>query len=129
MTDNQDQINNLVLKLEILLKKHDDFTKEIYHLKNEIEFLKNNTGQKTEQQNIEDPKDSVELHEFVEEFQEFEKSPEEPNISQTSYHKPKAKRSPLIKLDLEKFIGENLINKSWYLNYPNWCCYWGQIFH
>jgi len=111
MTDNQNQINNLLLKLEMLLEKHDDFTKEIYHLKNEIEFLKNNIGQKTEQQNIEDPKDSVELHEFVEEFQEFEKSPEEPNISQTSYHKPKAKRSPLIKLDLEKFIGENLINK------------------
>ena len=42
MTDNQDQINQLLEKLDALMKRQNDFLREINTLRIEIDRLKNN---------------------------------------------------------------------------------------
>ena len=115
MTENNDRINLLLEKLEDLLKRQNNFFKEISELREEIFSLK--TSQ------------------VAEHFKEMETKPEQPatitnqgvhreptpsllttnqpkiNQPQPKYSTPKAIMAPKIKTDIEKFIGENLINK------------------
>ena len=54
MMDNQDKINQLLNKLETLLKKQDDFSREIKNLGNEIDRLKTSgIKQATQKEEIE----------------------------------------------------------------------------
>lgn len=117
MSNNQDQIKTIYDKLEALLKKHEDYTREIYHLKNEIEFLRNNPPPKdAENKNQEDPKITEQIlsEPFEKQFDhidpnEFKSDDYEASASKITSSKPK--NSPLYRIGLEKFIGENLINK------------------
>lgn len=120
MTNNNDQINQLVHKLEILLKRQENFSKEINDLKDEINTLKDsnrnlsteNTKQNIAETEVEtdfDNQKSPEKTDF-EYSKEFntETSIKVKSSPQTESSKP---NKPQRKSDLEKFIGENLINK------------------
>ncbi|MGB4774303.1 MAG: DUF2339 domain-containing protein [Daejeonella sp.] len=115
MTENPDRINLLLDKLEILLRKQDSFQKEISDLKVEINNLKSPDAEppiiveppiiREEQQTITKP---------VQEKVETVYTPILPPVK----NKDESVNSPFIitkppkaKSDIEKFIGENLINK------------------
>ncbi len=95
MPDNQDDIKQLLDKLETLLKRQDDFSREINSLRSEINRLK-----------------PAEIPETVaKETTSSQASPQQTAKEAPKYAAPKVNRPPKIKQDLEKFIGENLINK------------------
>ncbi len=114
MTDNQN-INQLLAKLEMLLKRQDDFSKEINNLRIEINRLK----KPEEEQSI---KKDVKKHETAatdsgsenkagitkteKETQQKQHKSEPPKQKVPPINKPQKKKS-----DLERFIGENLISK------------------
>lgn len=121
MTDNQDKINQLLIKLETLLKRQDDFSIEINDLRFEINKLNLSEKGKTRKRentinetlkidsSINTKKKPDSINEKAKEIQEaisHQKTSEFPQ-----YSVPKEKTPPKIKLDLEKFIGENLFNK------------------
>lgn len=114
MLDNDDRINQLLGRLEILLKRQDEFSTEINELRSEIDklvALVRKPAQEAEESEIPIPQVSREIkpengtnyHERkpTEDIQETVR----PTIS------PVVSKLPRVKLDLEKFIGENLINK------------------
>lgn len=115
MTDNQDKINQLLDKLEFLLKRQDDFSREINNLRIEIDGLKtNDTEQKTEKETEQDrPVADTDFEIKKEkvaagyEYRQREQHKQEPP-KQTA---PPVIKPPKVKSDIEKFIGENLINK------------------
>lgn len=116
MTNDQDKIQQLVGKLDSLLKKQDDFSREISLLKNEIDQLKTPAEKQDKQQ------EEIKLDRVVKD-QDFEikeekkvsiveqKQEEWPKLKPQSQKKEKKPEAPKGKSDLEKFIGENLINK------------------
>ncbi|MEW7278989.1 DUF2339 domain-containing protein [Aquimarina sp. 2201CG1-2-11] len=113
MTNNQDQINQLLEKLDTLLKRQDDFSRDINTLRIEIDRLKNNeTEQKVNKEqdklaidkNVEIKKDTATTAHKHQQPKQLQQEP----IKQTA---PPVKKRPKVKSDLEKFIGENLINK------------------
>jgi len=115
MASHQDKTEQLLQKLEILLKKQEEFSKEINDLRNEIEKL-----------NIEDTEQEVAREERKQKQAaantDFSHKKEEVTVTQ-EYDLPNQKqpprkktlkpfsRIPKVKSNLEKFIGENLINK------------------
>ena len=110
MTDNSDKINELLEKLEILLKRQDDFSREIGNLQIEINRLKI-TG--TEQV-IEQKGSSLNRPVTNTGFEiKKEKITAGSRPQQTLQGLPKSpvNKLPKVRSDLEKFIGENLINK------------------
>lgn len=116
MTDNQDKINQLSDKLDSLLKKQDDFSREINHLRTEIDKLKaTETEQTVEKEETEQDLSVTDTNlEFKKEkvtpkydYHQQEQQKQEPP-KQTA---PPVIKTPKVKSDLEKFIGENLINK------------------
>ena len=115
MTDNQDKINQLLSKLENLLNRQDDFSRDINSLRIEINRLQNSeTEKKAEKADIKEDKPIIDTDfeitkekitpDYYSSEQQIKK--ELPRQTVTPVNKP-----PKIKLDLEKFIGENLINK------------------
>lgn len=110
MSDNRERIDQLVDKLETLLKKQESFSRDIHELRHEINLLK--SSEATEEE-IEKEKTQKE-HEY-----EAEKEIVAPAFqsSQQQYKKgPLAaatlvNQAPKFQSDIEKFIGENLINK------------------
>jgi uncharacterized membrane protein len=120
MTPNDDRINQLLDKLDILLKRQDDFSHEINELSVEINRLKYS-------KKVEEPLDEKEEKRVIEANQtlteinvEVKKEPvittyypeqERTSKEQPRYFVPKPNETPKVKSDLEKFIGENLINK------------------
>jgi len=114
MADDQDTINQLLDKLENLLKRQDDFLREINNLRIEINRLKTSETKKTTQkEEIEEDRPVTETDfevkkekvTVVHQTHQQQKTKEQPK-----YSAPKVNKPPKI-LDLEKFIGENLINK------------------
>lgn len=115
MTNNQNRIDILLEKLEVLLKKQQLFSAEIDDLRREIYLLKTSEA-------IQAPAKEEEKSELppVSAAQNIEKGNETVNII-SDQHKSietplkesdrKFNKSPKLKSDLEKFIGENLINK------------------
>ncbi|PKV50027.1 putative membrane protein DUF2339 [Aquimarina sp. MAR_2010_214] len=111
MGNNEDQIHQLLEKLEILLKRQQDFSTQIQDLKDEIHKLKisseNQPSIKTEKpisvsptnEIIEKPSSSIKPENVPPVLIKEEK----PVIAKTN--------TPKKKSNLEKFIGENLINK------------------
>ena len=115
MTKYQDQIDHLLNKLSILLKRQDEFQHEIEELASEIKRLKSLSEQKT------DGSESI-LETESEKTLREEKAPEMESEIQRDTRKLKTKTFPAgkepgekyggsIKTNLEKFIGENLANK------------------
>ncbi|UII79454.1 DUF2339 domain-containing protein [Flagellimonas sp. CMM7] len=115
MTDNQDKINQLLKKLETLQEKQNDFSREINSLSDEINRLKTSEVKTTSEK--EEIKKEDSLTNTVSEIVKEETTVEHTTAQQQTiteplkYSAPKANTPPKIKKDLEKFIGENLINK------------------
>ncbi|MCK4661996.1 MAG: DUF2339 domain-containing protein [Bacteroidales bacterium] len=114
MTNNQDKIDNLLDKLETLLKRQETFSREVTELREEINQLKVfETKLTTEKEEITDDATVTDTH-F--EIKKETVSPDNLTQQQTTKESPKdsapkAKKAPKIKSNIEKFIGENLINK------------------
>ncbi|MEN8248544.1 MAG: DUF2339 domain-containing protein [Bacteroidota bacterium] len=115
MKDNQDKVNQLLNKLEALLKRQDDFSKEISSLKAEISQLKtieSDEGVQKEALMAKPVKPEKKDHtgeESITTDSDFTKPETKLDLIRT----PKSSEKKPIKpsLNLEKFIGENLINK------------------
>jgi uncharacterized membrane protein len=111
MDSESNKIEQLEKKLDLLLRRQDEFSQEINNISKEIETLKKSSIT-NQNENIESK--AVETNQEIKYlFQELENESDSkalnekkqvnnppPNISKTKIH-----------LDLEKFIGENLINK------------------
>jgi uncharacterized membrane protein len=116
MTENTDRINQLLDKLEALSKRQNDFSREIYALRDEINKLRIEKTTKSFEDKIEE---KIE-HPFFNEPVEIEKearvmaphsSPSKSFDVRPTYSAQRSKTSPKVKSDIEKFIGENLTNK------------------
>tara|TARA_R110002050_G_scaffold286121_2_gene436391 strand:+ start:192296 stop:194674 length:2379 start_codon:yes stop_codon:yes gene_type:complete len=116
MNNNQNQIKILEEKLEALLNKQEGFAKELMELYKEIDLLKkegivqNNapfaTQESVSPDNIEEP---IRVNQPISSFDQVVEKTSIPQKSiEPVFQKPKA---PKGKSNLEKFIGENLINK------------------
>ncbi|MBK6964508.1 MAG: DUF2339 domain-containing protein [Bacteroidales bacterium] len=118
MTDNNDKVNQLNEKLETLLKRQDDFSREINNLKVEINRLKA-TVQLWNIENEEINPESTPAETARTDFEEIKDNVtnDYTYYRQQTDHEPSEQNAPPInipaknKSDLEKFIGENLINK------------------
>jgi len=113
MTENPDRINQLIERLEMLSRQQEVFTKEIYALRNELYQLKAVAGKQGSVQNPE-----KEIPESGFKVMAEEKipvidpaPPAKTQVELPQYNPRTAGKQPAIKNNLEKFIGENLINK------------------
>jgi uncharacterized membrane protein len=117
MTENNDRINQLLEKLETLSKKQENVLSEIDQLRREIQQLKKPAVQeKPVDDEIKNAQRAAELD--FEKKQKIAAAVFNPAPENKIKVQPKANPanafanvSPKIKSDLEKFIGENLINK------------------
>jgi uncharacterized membrane protein len=115
MTDNNDKVTLLLEKLDLLLKRQDEFSSEINNLRKELNLLK---GSQIDQ--------TLEIRAAETEMSLINTSwdvKKDSTPAATQVPKPKAasipsktifppiSQLPKAKSDLEKFIGENLINK------------------
>ena len=105
MTDNQDNINQLVEKLDDLLKRQNDFSREIHNIKLEINKLKSSRVQApTDKKVIEKDESSVKS--------KFDTRKEAIREYYNSRQQEKPQKKTLrAKSDLEKFVGRRSINK------------------
>ncbi|MHC1773930.1 MAG: DUF2339 domain-containing protein [Lentimicrobium sp.] len=115
MTDNNDKVNQLHDKLETLLKRQDDFSIEINNLRIEINRLKS-TGQERVTENEVIEQNCAATETVFEEIKEnissdYKYYQEQTNQEPSELRAPPINILPKSKSDLEKFIGENLINK------------------
>ncbi|MEO8962533.1 MAG: DUF2339 domain-containing protein, partial [Ginsengibacter sp.] len=115
MTENNDRINLLLDKLEILLKRQAAFSNEISRLREEIFSLK--TSQVTDSSK-ESKETTPQQERVVNAVIRKESATSHPTIGETrtnqlqpKYSTPKATVTPNEKTDIEKFIGENVISK------------------
>ncbi|SEM03730.1 phage shock protein C (PspC) family protein [Maribacter orientalis] len=119
MANDQDSINELLQKLELLLKKQQDFNIEVNEIRRDIQILRNTQAIKFNQ--AQEP--AIEpKKEYVKESIVFNKA-ELTNTQKETIEAPVAPQeqpinvpvkkisAPKGKSNLEKFIGENLINK------------------
>lgn len=110
MTDDNVKINHLLERLETLLKRQDSFAREINELRDEILKLKTpQTNDPIENKPIE----SIDTEEKVIQFSDIAPQPQqEVKVKiETVYSDVKSDTSPKEMSNIEKFIGENLINK------------------
>ncbi len=116
MVNNQDRINYLLNKLDILSARQEQFFKEIKELRDEVSQLQisetiDSILEEKEEIIVTPPtKSPFELQRekvMAEMHKEPEQQYEEPKKETPRYTPP----NPKYKSDLEKFIGENLINK------------------
>lgn len=108
--ENQDKVNLLLARLETLMQKHNAFSREISELREEINQLKASQEEPT----IDEPESAITPEYIIEPEIKISGIPVFP---EQNINKPPAdftrkdKKSPTPKSDIEKFIGENLINK------------------
>jgi uncharacterized membrane protein len=117
MTENIDGINLLLEKLEALLKRQESFSEEVNELKEEINRLKisglKQAAEKPEAIKISSTTDSdieieIKKDEITSDFPLIQQETAEDPLK---YSSTEVEEPQNIKADLEKFIGENLINK------------------
>ncbi len=112
MPDNNKKIQELLRKQESLWNKQESLSNEISELRYEIIRLKNTEAKPLAEENktrILNETILDDLKSIASPIKQEERKPESTNpITVTP---PKAKKSPKSESDLEKFIGENLINK------------------
>ncbi|MEP0478596.1 MAG: DUF2339 domain-containing protein [Nonlabens sp.] len=140
MEDQQDVINQLIEKLAILSKKQEAFKYEIFDLKTQLNQLQSSVQASNEQEKLEVEKPDIPETDAIinnaaadwefsdqQQQQQQQQQPQQnsqpisndnwdavPSKKTVSYQKPiqqPKKKSPLQKSNLEKFIGENLLNK------------------
>ncbi|MCF1191574.1 DUF2339 domain-containing protein [Mangrovimonas sp. AS39] len=115
MTSRQDQINQLLTRLNSLVEKQRGFSKEIDDLKHAIETLQNSQPEEVQEPEIKKQEfTDNEVKEKSDSLSSIEvETPSDPLKSIQPRIRPvKQKRDTAkVKSDLEKFIGENLINK------------------
>lgn len=118
MADQQDHIDALSEKLNLLLSKQQGFAQEIQTLYQEIQQLKKSGAeqaplaekvQEKPTENIPTP-ETIEKETIIKEVQKDTVEQIETPVSPVKKVEPKV-RKPKGKSNLEKFIGENLINK------------------
>lgn len=110
MATDQDRIATLLQKLELLLKKQQDFNIEVNEIRRDIQILRNTQAIKLAEVKVE--KVALESHEI--QTKEIPlKSTQESVLVVQEQNNPSVKKisKPKGKSNLEKFIGENLINK------------------
>lgn len=108
MSDQQDQINVLLQKLELLLQKQETFGREIQALRQEINLLKDpNEGEAFISKPL-SSKPKIKTGELLEEY--LPPTPKQKSQKKPS-RTPKFELPETFKVDWEKFIGENLISK------------------
>lgn len=114
MTDNSNAINLLLEKLNALLKRQNDFVNEINNLRSEINQLKAAEAAQAGGEGEVKPDNPA--------TRELPETPKEKIIPPFGYQQPVQQKlpekplppinkPPKVKTDLEKLIGENLINK------------------
>lgn len=106
MTDNSDKTNQLLEKLEVLLKRQEDFSREISSLQIEIRKLvvdERGLPKAETLSAVKDPEVDKETR-----LTGSSPAPTDAGLPEAAVLKTKP---PKIKSDLEKFIGENLVNK------------------
>jgi len=115
MTDNNDKIKQLLVKLESLLKRQDDFSREINILRIELNKLKDIEQEPViVSQEVKQDRPIIEVdlniknENIAPNFKSFQHQIKQEQVKQTV---PPINKPPKGKSDLEKFIGENLINK------------------
>jgi uncharacterized membrane protein len=109
---NKNNVDYLLDKLEILLKKQEQFSHEIQELKQEIFKIQSEAVSGTDEAKIESPEIEIENVEIsVNESAENQPIPIFNETASKLINKPPSSVSLDVKLNLEKFIGENLINK------------------
>tara|TARA_R110000744_G_scaffold96896_2_gene187243 strand:+ start:10952 stop:11722 length:771 start_codon:yes stop_codon:yes gene_type:complete len=121
MPTDQEQISVLLQKLELLLKKQQDFNIEVNEIRRDIQILRNTQALKFNQDSKEQPNTPKEAI-----FEKESITITEPVViettNQTQVEPVEIKEEPIPTLEkkqiipkrksnLEKFIGENLINK------------------
>ncbi len=112
-----EQLTRLIEKMEDLLKRHQSFSNEINELSAEISILKNKREEEFVEDLLEESGDELEISEEVEAVEEqpvvniFRPSSESEAFIHSEYSTSESDSSVEKKSDLEKFIGENLINK------------------
>jgi uncharacterized membrane protein len=109
MTDNPDRINQLIEKLEMLSRQQEFFSKEIYALRNELYQLK--AAKPPTEQNLEKETNKLVPENGFKVVKEEELAPEKIKYELPQYNRRSITKAPVVKANLEKFIGENLINK------------------
>lgn len=113
MTENNDRINQLLEQLELLLKRQEDFSKEINQLRIEVNKLK--AQEQLPASVPEQPQqiEPIQIREtkIQEEIIHPKQQPVEQQFQQKQSDQVVEKKQPATKSDLEKFIGENLISK------------------
>src|SRR5690242_4269365 len=116
MSDDNDKINLLVDKLQVLLNRQNLISHDIDQLREEISILKDSLSTPTTEIAKEVPVDRPRSDIYFEArnvavppipLAQLKSQPED----QTQYSIPKTEGTPKAKSNLEKFIGENLINK------------------
>jgi hypothetical protein len=116
MADNTDQIRELLEKLTILMRRQEIFSADINALRLEINNLRTAQGTYVPGQNIETPSDSISPVADLAIKKEAEKiipaqAIPQPVATPVKIVEPKISTGPQEKSNIEKFIGENLINK------------------
>ena len=113
--EDHDKIKQLNAKLELLLKRQDDFSREINSLRIEIEQLKFSQTEQASEKSIAEQKVAV-IQEEVPSSKVDNKSfdfflQQQKKKAAAKMSSSQGSQGPKGKSDLEKFIGENLINK------------------
>ncbi len=114
MSTNQDKVNQLLSKLDVLLKRHNDFSREIYELRSELNALRiqEETDEiKPKEMKVEEPIPGIPFEFRNEQERAGYILSQQKSIKPQKYADPILPKPPKIKIDLEKLIGENLINK------------------
>ncbi len=111
MTENENTINYLLGKLEILMNRQESFSKEINELRREINILKIAEDQKEnaekQEYNINKPITNNDFEIKIEK----QTSAYQQKQYQTPFSSTNKSIFPKISVDFEKFVGENLISK------------------
>jgi uncharacterized membrane protein len=115
MNENTDKINQLLDKLDILMKRQEIFSKEVTDLKEEINRLKiQEQFVKPEKQEVKtqiSESDSVPEIKKVHATADSRISQQQPVDNAPKSAEPNIQNPIKLKNNIEKFIGENLINK------------------
>jgi uncharacterized membrane protein len=113
MSNDQNRVNQLLEKLDALLNKQEVFSREINDLRQEIYKLQGLTKDETSPEKTVRKEDAATLikesHEPVALYKD--NKTEEISATEKNPLPPQLPKRPKVKSDLEKFIGENLINK------------------
>jgi uncharacterized membrane protein len=110
MADSQEQINLLLEKLELLLRRQDEFSKEINTLRSDINLLRG-SKEYTSLPDVISAIPPVQSKESTEKVLPTSSLVSQEKNTKFDKELTRTKKAPKLKSDIERFIGENLINK------------------